>query len=173
MGLQLQRVDVRGNSAALHLFGRIDVGDLQRGASVLLDRAWIPAVGVSWFERCGRMVGLAVAARNRRNATRIRGRSLERVVEIHGQSLAQSDGSRMVRDGDGTWLRALVWLLVHGLPGRAAGDGGEFHVSGSANSADRGSAKDVLSVPGDPSRDDRHRVDISSGRERLCVANET
>src|SRR5947208_7620742 len=79
----------------------------------------------------------------------------------------------MVRDGDGTWLRALVWLLVHGLPGRAAGDGSEFHVGGSANSADRGSTKDVLSVPGDPSRDDRHRIDISSGRERIHSAGET
>ena len=73
----------------------------------------IPAAGFSWIERRGWLVRLTSAPGSRSDSTRIRLRRLEPVLEVHGQPLAQPDGSRMVRDGDGPGIRAVVRLLVH------------------------------------------------------------
>ncbi len=70
----------------------------------------------------------------------------------------QPAGRGVVRPGDGPGLRALVRLLVHRLPGRAAGDGRRLDARRPAHAADRRRAQDVLPVPGDPARPDRHRA---------------
>ena len=67
----------------------------------------------------------------------------------------QPAGRGVVRAGDGPRLRALVRLLVHGLPGDPARHGGRLDDRRAAHSADRGRAEDVLPVPGDPARPDR------------------
>ena len=49
----------------------------------------------------------------------------------------QPDGRRVVRPGDGPRLRAVVRLLVHRLPRRAAGDGGRLDDRRAPHAADR------------------------------------
>ena len=44
-------------------------------------------------------------------------------VAIHGDARPEPDGRRSLRPGHGAWLRALVRLLVHRFPRRAARDG--------------------------------------------------
>ena len=53
-------------------------------------------------------------------------------VEISGPRVAESDGRGSVRDGGGTGIRAVVRILVHGLPGGAARHGGRFDVGRAA-----------------------------------------
>ena len=81
----------------------------------------------------------------------------------------QPAGRRVVRPGDGPGLRALVRLLVHRLPGGAAGDGGRLDDVGPAHAADRRGAQDVLPVPGHPAGPDRHRA-AHARRPRPTVA---
>ena len=50
------------------------------------------------------------------------------LLEIPGHAVAESDGRRGLRPGRGPRLRAFVRLLVHGLPGGPARDGGRSHV---------------------------------------------
>ena len=68
-------------------------------------------------------------------------------------------GVGLVRPGDGPRVRAVVRLLVHRLPGRAAGDGGRLDGRGPAHAADRGRPEDALPVPGHPAGPDRHGAD--------------
>ncbi len=63
------------------------------------------------------------------------------------QPVVESDGRGVVRHGDGPGIRAVLRLLVHGLPGRAAGAGGGFDVSGAAHAAHRRGAEDAVPVP--------------------------
>ena len=62
-----------------------------------------------------------------------------------GSADGEPDGHRLVRHGDGPRVRAFVRLLVHGLPGGAARDGGELDVRGAPHAADRRGAEDALS----------------------------
>ena len=48
LGLQLQPAGFRDDRVGVYLPRRSDLGDLQRSAAILSDRAWIPAAGPSW-----------------------------------------------------------------------------------------------------------------------------
>ena len=74
-----------------------------------------------------------------------------------GSPASNPDGRRVVRAGDGSGLRAVVRVLVHGLPGRAAGHGRRLDERGAAHAAHRRSAEDALPGAGDPAGHDRHR----------------
>ena len=87
----------------------------------------------------------------------LRARRLDAVLGPHEFAERQPDGRRMVRHGDGAGLRAVVRLLVHGLPGGAAGHGRQLDVRRPAHAADRRRPQDALPGPGDPARHDRHR----------------
>ena len=84
-----------------------------------------------------------------------------------GSAEREPDGRRVVRPGDGTGLRAVVRLLVHGLPGRAAGHGGRVDDRGPAHAAHRRRAQDAVPVPGDRARHDRDRAARTSRRRLL------
>src|SRR5262245_13873560 len=94
-------------------------------------------------------------------------------MEVYERPVGKPDGCRVVRDGDGARLRAVVWLLVHRLSCSATSDGRRFDVRGAENSSDCRSAKNVLSSAGDTSGNDRDRPHLSIGRERLCASKET
>ena len=75
----------------------------------------------------------------------------------------------LVRPRHGPRVRAVVRLLVHRFPDRAAGDGRRFHGLGAAHAADRRGGQDVLSVPGHPAWPDRpgaHRQRRPARRRR-------
>ena len=96
-------------------------------------------------------------------------RSVHTYLGRHGARQHQSAGRRVVRAGDGAGIRALLRLLVHRLPGGAAGDGGRLDDLGAANTAHRRVAQDVLPVPGDSAGPDRDRAaysEVRAGRRR-------
>jgi SSS family solute:Na+ symporter len=76
----------------------------------------------------------------------------------------QPDRRRVVRPRDGARLRALVRLLVHRLPGRAARDGRRLDDRRAPHAAHRRGAQDVLPLPRDPARDDRARATAPTHR---------
>jgi SSS family solute:Na+ symporter len=86
---------------------------------------------------------------------------------ITGDAAANPMGLEWVRHCDGARLRAVVRLLVHGFPGRAARDGGELDVRRPPHAADRSSAEDVVSFSRDRAGHDRNRADSARGHERL------
>ena len=85
----------------------------------------------------------------------------------------QPDGRRVVRARDGLGLRALLRLLVHRLPGGAAGDGRRFDDRRAADAAARGVSQDALPRAGHPARHDRHRAPLQHGRVRAARADGT
>src|SRR5437879_4214591 len=101
----LQHLDCRGDRTCLRFPRRIDFGDLQRSSAILLDRVWVRTAGVSWFERCRRLVRFANAARCGCNIERFCAWCLEPLVEIHGLAVIKPDGYRMVWAGHGIGLR--------------------------------------------------------------------
>ncbi len=110
--------------AGLHLPGRPDLGDLQRSAAVLPHRAGIPAAGAARAQGRGRLERAHRASSRRSRPTRDTTPAPGRAPgAISMRASCQSHGRRVVRHGDGPGVRALVRLLVHGLPGRAAGHG--------------------------------------------------
>ena len=62
-------------------------------------------------------------------------------LAAHGQPGREPGRRRVVRPGDGARLRALLRLLVHRLPGRAAGHGRRLDDRGPAHAAHRGGAR--------------------------------
>ncbi len=86
------------------------------------------------------------------------GRRVDAFLDRHGKRAHQSAGCGMVQPRNGTWLRPLVWLLVHGLPGRPARHGRRFDERRAADSLDRSFSQDALSLAGNSPRSDRHRV---------------
>jgi hypothetical protein len=86
------------------------------------------------------------------------GRLDQRVEAVAGRAGRQSDGRGLVRDGLRPRLRALVRLLVHELPRRAARHGGEEHDRRPQHAARRRRAENALPVPGHPARHDRRRL---------------
>ena len=76
-----------------------------------------------------------------RHRERLRRRHVEPVLAPHGEPRREPDGRGVVRHGDGPRLRALVRLLVHGLPGRAARDGRRTHVRRAPHAAHRRRAR--------------------------------
>ena len=104
-----------------------------------------------------RVGGLTARLARGRGAARLRAGRAHPVVAAHGQPGAEPDGRRVVRPGDGPRLRAVVRLLVHRLPRRAAGDGRRLDELGAAHAAHRRVPEDALPVPGDPARHDRDR----------------
>ena len=75
-------------------------------------------------------------------------------MEVHGLAVIESDGGRMVWSGNGPGVCSVIRLLVYGLSGGAAGDGGEIHVGSTPDAADCGSSKDAISISGDPAGND-------------------
>src|SRR5262249_16626851 len=108
LGFQFQRVGLGGDRGSVPFSWRAYISDLQRGVVILFDRAWIFATCLVGIKRRGRMVRAAVETFSRRDPKRIRARSVVRIVEVYGQSFGQPDGRRMVWDGDGARLRAVV-----------------------------------------------------------------
>ena len=125
--------------------GGLDLGHLQRGAAVLHDRARLRAAGLPRPSRTS-----AAGARSRKSSSPWRSsqgfarRHLDALLEAHGQRAGQSHGRRLVRHGDGLGLRALVRLLVHGLPGGAARHGGQLDVRGAPHAAHRRHSEDAF-----------------------------
>ena len=66
-------------------------------------------------------------------------------------------GVEWMRHGRGLGLCAVVRLLVHGLPRRAARDGRQVHVRRAPHTAYRRRTQDAFSRAGDFARHDRHR----------------
>ena len=94
-------------------------------------------------ERCRR--GDECGHRDRRTAE-LRSRRLDsHAGHTWAAPADESHGSRLVRHGDGTGLRAFLRLLVHELPGGAAGHGRQFHVRRPPHAADRRHSQDVHS----------------------------
>ena len=86
----------------------------------------------------------------------LRPRHLDGFVEAHGQRAGEPDGRRLVRHDDGAGVRAVIRLLVHGLPGSAAGDGGQLDVRRAAHTADRRDPQDAVPGAGHPAGHDCH-----------------
>ena len=159
-GLELprQRAGLGRDRPGLHLPRRSHLGDLQRGAPVLPDRAGLPAAGAAGAS------GTSAAGRaSRRSSSRsppvraIRAGAWSRVVATSRVRRGEPHGRRMVRPGDGTGFRAVVRLLVHGLPGGPAGHGSGVHDRRPADAAARRRAQDALPAAGDRARHDRDR----------------
>ena len=111
--------------AGLHLPRRPHPRDLQRGAAVLPDRVRLRSRSCcSGCSDVGGWTGLTGAPGAGGDRRRIPGRCLEASRGATWRRPAEPDGRRVVRHGDGPRLRAVVRLLVHRLPRRAAGDGG-------------------------------------------------
>ena len=87
-----------------------------------------------------------------------------------GSPVGQPDGRRVVRPRDGARVRALVRLLVHRFPGRAARDGGRFDERRAAHAGDRRAAEDDLPVPGDRPGHHRSRPDAASRQRHSAGA---
>ena len=136
--LQRQRHRVGPDCAGLHLPGRAHLGDLQRGAAVLPDRAGVPAAGAARPQGRGRVVGADGQAPYRGHPGRLRPGLVVGLVGPRGERARQPDGCRVVRPGHGAGVRAVVRLLVHGLPGDPAGDGGGLDDVGPPHPAARG-----------------------------------
>ncbi len=96
---------------------------------------------------------------------------LEQLLVEHDEPAGEPDGRRVVRDGDGPRLRALLRLLVHGLPGRAARHGRELDGRRAAHAADRRGAEDALPVPGHLPGHDRDRAHLLD-RQQLHAAQD-
>ena len=88
----------------------------------------------------------------------LRGRRLVQLLAAPRLGQRQPDGRRMVRDGDGTRVRAVVRLLVHRLPGGPAGHGRRVDDRRAAHAAARRDSEDAVPRPRDPARHDRHRA---------------
>ena len=86
------------------------------------------------------------------------GGRLDPLLAVPGLAEHQPDGRRVVRDGDGPRVRALLRLLVHRLPGGAAGHGGRIDDRRAPHAAARRAAQDALPRPGHSARDDRDRA---------------
>src|SRR4029077_19664521 len=89
--------------AGLHVFGRTDFGDLQRGAAVFPDRDGIYSARLSRTAGRGRLGWPESENRERRDGA---------FVEVHGTFERESDGRGVVRDADGAGVRAVVRILV-------------------------------------------------------------
>src|SRR6266576_2701456 len=64
-------------------------------------------------------------------------------MEVHGLTVIESDGRRVVWSGDGPRVCPVIRLLVYRLSGGATSDGGEVDVGGTTDTADCGSPQDV------------------------------
>ena len=133
--------------AGLHLPRRAYQRHLQRGAAVLPDRRGISAAGLHRPAQRRRMAGHRADPAGQHGA----------LVARHGPRQHQSSGGGVVWPGDGAWLRAVVRLLVHGLPGDPARHGGGLAGISPARSADRRDPEDVFSVPCHPAGADRRQ----------------
>ncbi len=104
--------------------------------------------------------------------SRLRAGDMDAIVATPGQSRRQPDGRGLVWDGDGPGVCAVFRLLVHGLPGRATGDGGELDVRRAAHAVDRRDTEDAFSDAGHPAGHGGHchppneRRNVSAGGVR-------
>ena len=89
----------------------------------------------------------------------------QRLAAAAGRPGQQPDGRGLVRDGLRPRLRAVLRLLVHELPRRAARHGRQEHDRRPPHAADRRRAEDALSRPGHPARHDRRRADLDAEQE--------
>ena len=163
LDLPRQHHPVGPDRAGVRLPRRTDQRDLQRSAPVLPDRRRFPSPGAAGPQERRRLVGAADDVGEHEQG------SVHAHLGRHGARQHQPAGRRVVRAGDGAGIRAVVRLLVHRLPGRAAGDGGRLDDLGPAHAADRGGAQDVLPVPGDPAGPDRNRAAHSRRSRRLAA----
>ncbi len=97
-------------------------------------------------------------------------RGLHRGVGEPGQPARQPDGRRVVRDGHGPRLRAVVRLLVHRLPGGAARHGGRLDERRAAHAAHRRHPQDALPVHRHPAGADRPGADAAPGAGHRAAA---
>ena len=104
----------------LRLPRRADERDLQRSAAILPDRRRLPSPRAAGAEERRRLVGTPDDHGKHEQG------GVHAHLGRHGACEYQPAGRRVVRAGDGPGLRPLVRLLVHRLPGRAAGDGGRL-----------------------------------------------
>ena len=155
--LPLQRGGLRHHRAGLHLPGRPHVGDLQRGAAVLPHRAGLPAAGAHRAQGHRRLGRPDRGARAGGDGRRLPGGRLDPQLAVSRLRRTEPDGRRVVRDGDGPRLRPLLRLLVHRLPGGAAGHGGRIDERRAADPAARRAAQDALPRPRHSAGDDRDR----------------
>ena len=102
---------VGADRARLHLPGRPHQRHLQRGPPVLPDRRRAASAGVDRPAQRGRMAG------NQAHPAR----QHDPLLAGHGPRQHQRSGRGLVRFGHGPWLRPLLRLLVHRLPGRSSG----------------------------------------------------
>src|SRR5213080_4247739 len=91
-------------------------------------------------------------ARRRRHRQRLRGGRVHAELGVHGTRVREPRRGRMVRPRDGAGVRAVVRLLVHRFPGRAACHGGELDDRGAAHAAHRRAPQDAVPLPRDPAR---------------------
>src|SRR5207249_5750686 len=100
-------------------------------------------------------------------STRIQRGRLDRIMEVYGFTLVESDGHRVVRIGYGPGICAVIRLLVHGLSGGPARDGCQVDVGRATHATHCRNTKDVLSMPRDPAVYDRDSLNIQLRRHPL------
>src|ERR1051325_6691651 len=102
------------------------------------------------------------APRGGRGRQRLCAGCLHAELGLHGARLPEPRGGRVVRAGDGPRVRAVVRVLVHGLPGRAARYGRELDDRRAPHPAHRRAPEDAVPVPRDHPRHARHGSDFRS-----------
>ncbi|CAA9324048.1 MAG: Predicted sodium-dependent galactose transporter, partial [uncultured Gemmatimonadaceae bacterium] len=164
--LRRERRRLGRDRARLRVRRRPHERDLQRGAAVLHDRLRLRAARVARAAVGGRVGRPHGAAQRGRGHPRARRGIVHARVAGDGERGDEPRGRGVVRARDGARLRALVRLLVHRLPRRAARHGRRLDARRAPHAAHRGGAQDALPLPRDPPGDDRARPHERRGRRR-------
>ena len=102
--------------------------------------------------------GLTRPSLRRSPLARAMRRRLDRIVGAPGFADANPMGVEWFGLTMGLGFVLVVWLLVHGLPGHPARDGGQLDDRGAPHAADRRVPQDAVPVPGHPAGHDRDRA---------------
>ena len=147
LAVQRQPLGLGGRGPGLHHPRRPNLGHLQRSPPVLPHFSRLPAAGHPRTVGHGRLVRPEGQARRGCRVAWVSSKRLDERLDEFGLPRSKPHAHRVVRHGLRVGVCACLWLLVHRLLGRAAGDGRGIDVRRATNARHRHHPEDLSFRP--------------------------